>query len=38
MHKVTGNSQQAPQYEAIRESGDDGGDFVFVRKPSKQDR
>jgi hypothetical protein len=29
---VAGKSQQTPQYVPIRDSGHDGGDFVFVRK------
>lgn len=28
---VAGNSEQIPQYEAIHNSGDDGGDFIFAR-------
>jgi TPR repeat protein/uncharacterized caspase-like protein len=30
--KVAGSSLQLPQYGSIRDSGDDLGDFVFVRK------
>jgi TPR repeat protein len=29
--QVAGNSEQIPQYEAIHNSGDDGGDFIFAR-------
>ena len=31
--KVGGRSEQLPQYRPIRNSGDDGGDFVFFRQP-----
>jgi hypothetical protein len=30
--QVAGRSLQMPQYEAIQDSGHDGGDFVFIRK------
>ncbi len=29
--RVAGKSDQVPEYKQIRNSGDDGGDFVFVR-------
>ena len=29
---VAGRSHQVPQYQLIRDSGHDGGDFIFVRK------
>jgi TPR repeat protein len=29
--QVADNSEQIPQYEAIHNSGDDGGDFIFAR-------
>jgi len=32
--KVGGQSEQLPQYSLIRNSGDDGGDFVFFRRPA----
>lgn len=31
-HQVTGDSAQAPQFEAIQNSGHEGGDFVFLRQ------
>lgn len=31
--RVAGKSDQVPEYKQIRNSGDEGGDFVFVRKP-----
>jgi len=31
--KVIANSSQTPQYGVIHRAGDDGGDFLFVRKP-----
>jgi hypothetical protein len=31
---VSGNVKQVPQYEALPESGDDAGDFVFVHVQS----
>jgi TPR repeat protein len=30
--QVAGNSEQIPEYTVIRNSSDDGGDFVFTRK------
>ena len=30
---VAGSSEQTPEYNIIRNSGHEGGDFVFVRKP-----
>lgn len=30
--RVAGKSEQVPEYKQIRNSGDEGGDFVFVRK------
>lgn len=30
---VGGKSHQMPQYEYIRASGHDGGDFVFIKQP-----
>ncbi|MBF0535562.1 MAG: caspase family protein [Nitrospirae bacterium] len=30
--RVLGKGNQTPEYNAIRNSGDDGGDFVFVKK------
>ena len=29
---VAGNAEQTPEYSIIRNSGHDGGDFVFVKK------
>ena len=29
---VTGRADQTPEYSIIRNSGHDGGDFLFVRK------
>jgi uncharacterized caspase-like protein len=33
--KVGGHSDQLPQYDALRNSGDDFGDFIFVKAPLK---
>jgi TRAP-type mannitol/chloroaromatic compound transport system substrate-binding protein len=30
--RVAGNAEQVPEYNTIRNSGHDGGDFIFVRK------
>jgi hypothetical protein len=32
LRQVAGSSDQAPQYSFIRDSGDEAGDFVFVRR------
>jgi uncharacterized caspase-like protein len=32
--QVVGNSRQVPQYAPMPDSGNEGGDFVFVRKPA----
>jgi hypothetical protein len=32
LQRVAGNSAQTPEYEFIKNSGHDNGDFVFVRK------
>lgn len=31
---VSGNAQQVPQYEYLRDSGHDAGDFIFVQAPA----
>ncbi|CAI2716970.1 caspase family protein [Nitrospina watsonii] len=31
--RVAGASQQIPEYKIIQDSGHEGGDFVFIRKP-----
>lgn len=31
--RVAGNAQQTPEYNPIRKSGHDGGDFIFRRQP-----
>lgn len=31
---VTGRSDQKPEYNQVRNSGHEGGDFIFVRRPS----
>lgn len=31
LQQVGGNSDQLPQYDSIKDSGHDGGDFVFIR-------
>jgi hypothetical protein len=33
---VSGNVKQVPQYDLLRESGHDAGDFVFVHGRSPQ--
>ncbi|MCP4138694.1 MAG: hypothetical protein GY755_00105 [Chloroflexi bacterium] len=30
--RVAGNSDQIPEYNIIRNSGHNGGDFIFVKK------
>ena len=33
---VTGRSDQKPEYNQVRNSGHEGGDFIFVRRPSSE--
>ncbi|MCX6328434.1 MAG: caspase family protein [Bacteroidia bacterium] len=33
---VSNNSQSTPQYGTIQDTGDDGGDFIFIRKAGNQ--
>ena len=33
---VTGRSEQKPEYNQVRNSGHEGGDFIFVRRPSTE--
>ena len=30
--QVAGNAEQVPEYSTIKNSGHNGGDFVFIRK------
>lgn len=36
--RVAGKSDQVPQYNEIRNSGHDGGDFVFVKKVPRENK
>jgi TPR repeat protein len=35
LRQVAGNADQTPQYSSIRNSGDDAGDFVFMRSATE---
>ncbi len=33
LRKVKSDAEQTPEYNAVKKSGDNGGDFIFFRKP-----